>query len=129
MLREALVRHAARALACAACAFVALTVAGCGAPTSAAPSAGTPGGPAERPALLGFDVSPPGATVVIDGTRAVLLDGSARPTPVSAGRHRLIVSADGYLDVRLEVTVDPGEAVVVAATLWPELPAIDRRRR
>ncbi len=115
--------HAARTSVRAACAFV-LTIAACAGPASVADPVGRT---TERPALIAFEVEPASATVTIDDLQQVELGDDPRPVPVLPGEHRLVVFADGYLDVRLDVDARPGDALVVRVTLWPALEAIDAR--
>lgn len=116
--------HAARTPVRAACAFVALLFTACAAPASV----GEPTAPsAQRPAIVAFEIEPATATVTIDELQRIELGPDPRPVPVLPGAHRVVISADGYLDARVDLDARPGDALVVRVTLWPALDAIDDR--
>lgn len=59
-------------------------------------------------AELSLEVSPPESTIEMDG-EAMTATGVRRRLPVDPGLRRLVVSAPGYEDRHLDVTVGPGE--------------------
>jgi hypothetical protein len=67
-------------------------------------------------AELELEVEPPEATVRVDGQIASGT-GSSRQLRLDPGDHRLEVSAEGYLDASLEVSLLPGETASRAVVL------------
>lgn len=84
--------------------------------TSGCVRSAAPGGQAS--AL--FEVEPVRATVVVDGTPMLAVDPSTPGRiPLSAGRHRIEVQADGYEIWRQDVRLRGGEVYEISVQLWP----------
>jgi hypothetical protein len=74
---------------------------------------------------VSFEITPDTAEVIVDGVHegtVATFGPSAPPLPLSPGRHRIQLKAEGYDSLAFSVDVAPGEVIPYRGTMQPQRP-------